>query len=145
MASNNLLNEFYFYYTSYLHLLDKRCANIYKNLRKKKLPDWTAFFSLIQDFLYHFSILSSSTFTVCLILKSAMTIANPIAASAAATDITKNTKICPEASPKFAAKPTKVRLTEFSINSIDMKMIIALRRVMTPIVPIEKMIPDKTR
>src|SRR5215831_13357576 len=64
-------------------------------------------------------------------------IARPTAASAAATAITKNTKICP-ATPSRSANATNARLTAFSISSTHMKITIALRRSSTPIVPIAK-------
>ena len=49
---------------------------------------------------YHLRIFISSILTVSLFLKIAMIIANPTAASAAATAITKNTNSCPVTSPK---------------------------------------------
>lgn len=66
-----------------------------------------------------------------------MIIANPTAASAAATDIIKNTNICPFKFPKNEEKVTKTRLTELSISSMHMKTTIAFLLVRTPITPIE--------
>ena len=74
-----------------------------------------------------------------------MIIARPIAASAAATVIIKNTKICPFKLPKNEEKLTNTRLTELSINSIDMKTIIALRLTRTPIKPIVNKIKASMR
>ena len=68
-----------------------------------------------------------------------MIIANPTAASAAATAITKKTNICPAGFPMYEENVTKLRLAEFSINSIDMKTIIALRLVRTPTTPTTNM------
>src|SRR3954447_25405756 len=64
-----------------------------------------------------------------------MMIARPTAASAAATVIEKKTKICP-AGPYARENATKVRFTALSMSSTHMKMMIALRRVSTPITPI---------
>src|SRR5213596_407963 len=61
--------------------------------------------------------------------------ARPTAASAAATAITKKTNTWP-ATPSRCASATKVRFTALSISSTHMKMMIALRRVSTPITPI---------
>src|SRR3954462_11116662 len=66
---------------------------------------------------------------------SAMMIASPTAASAAATVMTKNTKTCP-ATPYTCAKATNVRFTALSISSTHMKTMIAARRVRTPTKPI---------
>jgi hypothetical protein len=76
-----------------------------------------------------------STYIVPDFLKRAKTMARPTAASAAATAITKNTKICPAGFPRNEEKATKVRLTEFNIISIDINMIITFLLVSTPIVP----------
>lgn len=58
------------------------------------------FTDMSSNIYYHFIKLTSSTYTVWLDLNKESTIAKPTAASAAATAITKNTNICPEASPK---------------------------------------------
>ena len=42
-------------------------------------------------------------------------------------------------------KATMARLTALSISSIDMSMLIALRRARKPNVPIAKSRPDRTR
>jgi hypothetical protein len=86
---------------------------------------------------YHFKIFISSIFTVNLFLKIAIMIANPTAASAAATAITKNTKSCPVASPKYEENVISVRFAELSINSTDIKTTIAFLRVSTPTIPTE--------
>ena len=102
------------------------------------------FFTFVLPY-YHFIILISSRLTVCFRRKSAITIAKPTAASAAATVITKNTNTCPVTSPRNAEKATKVRLTEFSINSIDINTMIAFRRVTTPTAPIINIIALRIR
>src|SRR6478672_3609884 len=76
-----------------------------------------------------------SRLTVCLCRKIAMMIASPTAASAAATVMTKTTNTCP-AIPYTLLSATNVRFTAFSMSSTHMKMMIALRRVSTPIAPI---------
>src|SRR6185437_4076619 len=68
--------------------------------------------------------------------------ASPTAASAAATAITKNTKICPP-TPRDCAKAMNVRFTALSISSTHMKMMIALRRVRTPTTPIVNSTAEK--
>ena len=93
------------------------------------------YLAIIGDF-YHFKIFISSMFNVSLFLYNDITIAKPTAASAAATAITKKTKICPVAFPRNAENDTNERLMEFNINSIDIKIIIALRLTRTPIIPI---------
>lgn len=65
---------------------------------KKKLPFGS--FSCKHLKTHHFMRFTSSTYTVCLDLKRAKTIAKPTAASAAATAMTKNTNICPAESPR---------------------------------------------
>src|SRR2546426_9177817 len=61
-------------------------------------------------------------------------IARPTAASAAATAITKNTKICP-ATPSDCASATNARFAALSISSTHIKMTMALRRSSTPATP----------
>src|SRR5690606_34800024 len=65
----------------------------------------------------------------------------PTAASAAATVITKNTNTWPSI-PTLRENATNARLTAFSINSMHMKRMIALRRTITPSTPIENRITD---
>src|SRR3954470_21541972 len=74
-------------------------------------------------------------FTVWRWRNSAMMIASPTAASAAATVITKKTNTWP-ATPYTCANATKVRFTALSMSSTHMKMMMAFRRVSTPITPI---------
>jgi hypothetical protein len=74
-----------------------------------------------------------------------MIIASPIAASAAATVMTKNTKTCPFVDPKNDENDTNTRFTEFSINSMHMKTIIALRLISTPITPMVNKMRAKMR
>lgn len=64
--------------------------------------------------------------------------ASPTATSAAATAMMKNTKICPDGSDLYDEKAANNKLTELSINSTDMKIIMAFRRVNTPMIPIQK-------
>src|SRR3954471_19104223 len=68
--------------------------------------------------------------------------ARPTAASAAATVMTKNTNTCP-ATPYVWANATNVRFTALSISSTHMKMMIALRRVSTPMTPIVNSTTEK--
>ena len=77
-----------------------------------------------------------------------MTIARPTVASAAATAITIRamTEAVPLSGGMNAPNAMIVRLTALSISSIDMSMLIALRRARKPNVPIAKnRIPDRTR
>ncbi|MNC97702.1 hypothetical protein D3C83_154440 [compost metagenome] len=62
--------------------------------------------------------------------------ARPTAASAAATVITKKVMIWPSTSPRYRPNATKLRLTAFSMISIDSRIVIRLRRRNTPAVPI---------
>src|SRR5690349_24649332 len=64
-------------------------------------------------------------------------IARPTAASAAATAMTKKTKIWP-ATPRSWERATNVRFTALSISSTHMKITIAFRRNSTPATPIVK-------
>src|SRR5690606_25003823 len=63
-----------------------------------------------------------------------ITIARPTAASAAATAITKNTKTWPSM-PTLREIATNARFTAFSISSMHMNRMIALRRNTTPATP----------
>src|SRR6266581_445853 len=72
---------------------------------------------------------------------TARMIASPTAASAAATAMTKNTKIWP-ATPSCCAKATNARLAALSISSTHMKMTIALRRSSTPSTPTANRVPE---
>src|SRR5205823_11651365 len=94
---------------------------------------------------YHFSTVNASGFRDSRCLKSAMTIARPTAASAAATVITKKTMICPSADPIARPKATNVRFTALSMISIERRIVIRFRRTKTPAVPIEKRIAERTR
>ena len=71
--------------------------------------------------------------------------ARPTAASAAATTITKKTKIWPLTWCHMWAKATKVRLTALSISSIEMKMVMTLRLMRKAAMPMEKSIAARTR
>ena len=63
---------------------------------------------------------------------------SPTATSAAATTIIKNTNTCPAGSLRYAENAANNKLTAFNINSIDIKIIIALRLTSTPKTPIQK-------
>jgi len=67
-----------------------------------------------------------------------MMIANPTAASAAATVITRKTKTWASSEPNSREKATKAKLTAFSINSMDMNMISIFRLSNTPKTPMVK-------
>ena len=74
-------------------------------------------------------------FIVSLLRNIAIIIASPTAASAAATVITKKTKSWPIEFPKYDENATSVKFAEFSINSTDIKTIIAFLLVNTPVTP----------
>src|SRR5437867_6712587 len=76
-----------------------------------------------------------------------MMIARPMATSPAATQMMKVAKVCPIRSGTFVSleKATKLRFAALSISSIDMKMMIALRRVRTPRTPIENRTTESPR
>ena len=74
-----------------------------------------------------------------------MIIANPTAASAAATAIIKNTKACPFWFPRYDENVINTRFTEFNISSIHMNTIIAFLLIRTPITPIVKSMRDNER
>src|SRR5215207_7624026 len=82
-----------------------------------------------------------SRLTVCRCRKIAMMIASPTAASAAATVMTNTTNTWP-AMPYTLLSATNVRFTALSMSSTHMKMMIALRRVSTPIAPIANSTAD---
>ncbi len=67
-----------------------------------------------------------------LFLNNEITIDNPTAASAAATVITKNTKICPLSLPRNDEKATKDKFIAFNISSMHINIIIAFRLKRTP-------------
>jgi uncharacterized protein YceH (UPF0502 family) len=72
-----------------------------------------------------------------LFLYKAIIIASPIAASAAATVIMKNTNICPFRLPKKDEKVTNTKFTELSISSMHIKTTIAFLLIRTPTTPVE--------
>ena len=72
-------------------------------------------------------------------------IARPMAASAAATVIIKNTKTWPFIVPRNDEKAINTRFTEFSISSIHIKTIMTFLRTRTPITPIVKRIRARIR
>src|SRR5215472_67978 len=112
----------------------------------------------IQVLVHNFSRFTWSTFKVSRVRKTEMMIASPTAASAAATTITKNTKTWPlkgtTSAPlgsfigfacQYLAKATKLRLTAFNINSIDIKMVMMLRLSRKPKTPRENRIALRIR
>src|SRR6266498_4482282 len=76
-----------------------------------------------------------SIFNVSRVRKTAIMMASPTAASAAATTITKKTNTCPLNCPHLAAKATNERFTPLSISSIDMKIVMMLRLIRNPVTP----------
>src|SRR5579862_6495738 len=112
-----------------------RCANQGQNRDQPQ----------IEGRRHNFSKFTWSTFRVSRVRKTAMIMASPTVASAAATTITKNTKTCPLNFCQCAANATNERLTPFSISSIDMKIVMMLRLIKKPITPQVKRIPLSTR
>src|SRR5262249_46448218 len=95
--------------------------------------------------VYSFRLSTSSTLTDSRVRWIEMMIASPTAASAAATVMTMNTKSCPPTSPKKAESDTSARFTAFSISSMHMKIVIALRFMNTPTAPIVNKSADSAR
>src|SRR5205814_6740447 len=94
---------------------------------------------------HNLSRLTWSMFKVSRVRNSAMMIARPTAASAAATTITKNTNTCPLSCCHRAAKATKERFTPLSMSSIDINMVMILRLIKNPMTPQANKIPLSTR
>src|SRR5215469_7838880 len=88
-----------------------------------------------QRFVHSFIRSIRSTASVARARKMAMMMASPTAASAAATTMTKNTKIWPFTRCHWCAKVTNERFTPLSMSSIDMKTVIRLRLIRNPITP----------
>src|SRR5438045_1729402 len=86
-----------------------------------------------------------STFRVSRVRYTAMMMASPTAASAAATTITKKTKIWPLNACQCAANATNDKFTPLSISSMDMKMVMMLRLIRKPVTPQANSMPLKTR
>jgi len=99
----------------------------------------------IVEHFYHFIVSAWSISTEPVCLERATISANPTAASAAATVITKKTKICPSTWSKWRAKVSRVKLTALSISSMHMNMVITFRRMITPRAPMLKRIAPSTR
>ncbi len=96
--------------------------------------------------LYPFSLLIESTLIEFDFLKKIVRIANPIAASAAATTKINKEKICPDKSPRRSENPIKFIFAESSINSMDMRIVIRFFRfIKMPKKPTEKSNEDNTR
>ena len=74
-----------------------------------------------------------------------MRIASPTAASHAATVMTKMPNTWPVMSARWREKPTKVTFTALSINSMDKRMMMALRRIRTPAAPMRNKTAPRTR
>src|SRR5579859_3041919 len=81
----------------------------------------------IEIFGHNFSKFTRSTLSVSRVRKTAMMMAKPTVASAAATTITKNTNTWPFKLRQWFAKATKLRFTALSISSMDMKMVMMFR------------------
>jgi len=99
-----------------------------------------------KTIFYPFSLLIESTLIELDFLKKIVRIANPIAASAAATTNINNEKICPDKSPRRFENPIKFILAESNINSIDISIVIKfflLTKI--PKKPTEKTNEDSTR
>jgi hypothetical protein len=92
-----------------------------------------------------------STLRVLRARKTAMMMARPTAASAAATTITKKTKIwpltwrCPVVWLHWREKAMKARLTALSMSSIDMKTVMMLRLMRNAATPMENRMALRTR
>ena len=97
-----------------------------------------------------FSLFKKLISTECIFLYIITMIANPTVTSAAATTMMKKTKSCASVPTVVAAsvakaatwcifeKATNSTFTAFNMSSIHMKMMIALRLVNTPTIPIVK-------
>lgn len=85
---------------------------------------------------YHFNLFNTLISDDFVFLYTIINIAKPTATSAAATAIIKNTKTCPLLSDKKLENATNSKFTAFNINSIDIKIIMALRLKSTPKTPI---------
>ncbi len=75
---------------------------------------------------------------VSLFLYNEITMARPTAASAAATVMTKKTKICPLSFPRKLENETRDKLIALSINSMHIKITIAFLLTKTPTTPMLK-------
>ena len=102
-------------------------------------------FTTYKYLYYHFNrlrILMSTLFTLRYIKTK---IDKPTATSAAATAIIKKTITCPPASLCITLNAAKSRFTAFSISSIHIRIMMALRLISTPITPIQNKMPDSIR
>src|SRR5207302_840906 len=100
------------------------------------------------------SVSNSSTLTELRLRKTAITMARPTAASAAATAMTKKTAVWPLKKPAWVGalftsgkreKVRKVRFTALSISSMLMSTMSALRRSTTPTPPSAKSAAPRNR
>ena len=99
-----------------------------------------------KTIFYPLSLFIESTLIELDFLKKIVRIANPIAASAAATTKINKEKICPDKSPRRFEKPMKFILADSSINSIDIRIVIKFFLLTNiPKKPIEKTKEDNTR
>src|ERR1700674_1021492 len=92
-----------------------------------------------------FSSLRSSTSSTSRTRKMSTRIARPTTASAAATVMAINAKSWPSMFCSCLENATRVRLTAFNINSMQMRMTSGLRRTSTPTVPSVKRIAASSR
>ena len=81
----------------------------------------------------------------CTFLYIMTMIDNPILTSAAATTMIKKTKIWASELLCILLKVTISRFTAFSINSIHIRIMIAFRRINTPMTPIQNKARLKNR
>src|SRR5438093_2639447 len=98
--------------------------------RTNQRQDWDQ--PEIEVWGHSLSRFTRSTFKVSRVRYTAMMMASPTAASAAATTITKKTNTCPLSACQCAAKATNDKFTPLSINSMDMKMVIIFRLIRNP-------------
>jgi hypothetical protein len=95
---------------------------------------------LYSIYFYHLRRFNTFISVDCVFRYTITMMLKPMATSAAASAIIKNTNTCPEGSLLCTEKAVKSRFTAFSINSTDIKITIAFRRVKTPTTPIVKII-----
>src|SRR5207302_2704167 len=94
---------------------------------------------------YPFIDLASSTLIVLFNRYNWMMIANPTAASPAATVMMKIVKIWPSSEAKRCENATRLMLTAFIISSTAISTVIMLRRMITPTNPMANRVPDNIR
>src|ERR1700676_2248287 len=111
----------------------------FKLLKTTVVRSFTSHQSLVASHrgtTYHFNKSISSPSNVSRFLKNEMMMPSPTAASAAASVIIKMANTWPSAETTSRENATRLMFTAFSINSMDIKMMMTLRRVTTPMMPI---------